>query len=124
MQKSSNTVALVESFLGEIKPDDESNPEPIISDKTNVKIIVDENKDKPIDDSQLPKETLIDNSQMPLKLEEEVSNKIETYKPDTADGFVSVKSESAVKETIDESIVPNVKQASSPPPPPVKRKVS
>lgn len=126
MQKSSNTVALVESFLGEIKPDDESTPEPVLPNKTNVKIIIEENKDKPIDDSQLPKEALIDNVQISLKFEDKVSNKIETCQPNTADVFVSeVKSEITTKETIEASIVPIVEKAPSPPPPPpVKRKVS
>lgn len=115
----------MESFLGEIKPDDDSTLEPVLPNKTKVKIIVEETKDKVIDDSQLPKEALIDSVQTSLKLEDKVSNKIETCQPDTADVFVSeVKSENTTKETIEASTVPIVKKTPSPPPPPVKRKVN
>lgn len=126
LKKSSNTVALVESFLGEIKPDDEGTPEPTLPDKTNLKIMVKENENKPIDDSQPPNETLIINSPFSLKLENEVSNEIKANHQDTTDVCVPVvKSENVAKETIEESIVPIVKRAPSPPPPPpVKRKVS
>lgn len=114
----------MESFLGEIKPDDESTPEPVLPNKTNVKTIVKETKDKVIDDSQLPKEALTDNVQISLKLEDNVSSKIETCQPDTAEMFVSeVKSENTTKEKIESSIVPIVKKTPSPPPP-VKRKVN
>jgi hypothetical protein len=135
LQKSSNTVALVESFLGEFKPDDEGTTESESANKSGVKIEI---KEEPVNDPQPPKESFINNSQNHLK--EEVPNEvIQTDK--TTDCIPVNKSNSPSKEAIEENVVPIVDQPpplhphlipppppmSSPPPlpptPPVKRKV-
>lgn len=128
MQKSSNTVALVESFLGEFKPDDEGTAELVTQDKSNVKIM-DEIKNEAVVDPQPTQETLT-NKTILIKHENKVSNEV-TDQPDITDVHSPVnKSNDTAKETIEESVMHIVEQPPSsppppppPPPPPVKRKV-
>jgi len=126
LQKSSNTVALVESFLGEFKPDDESATEPVPQEKSNVKITVDI-KNEAVDDLQPTQETLINNinNSISIKNENKVSNEV-TDQPVTTDVCLPVQK---LNESIEECIRPVIEQPPSspppppPPPPPVKRKV-
>jgi len=126
MQKSSNTVALVESFLGEFKPDEENATEPATQDKSNAKIMIDI-KNEAIDNPQSTQETLINNinSSISKTQENKVSNQ-----PDTTDVCLPVnKLNETTKESIEEIVMPVKEQPPSspppppPPPPPVKRKV-
>lgn len=126
LQKSSNTVALVESFLGEFKPDYESAAEPATQDKPEVKILTDIKKEA-VDNLQSTQETLINNisDSISKKHENKVSNR-----PDTTDVCLPVdKLNETTKESIEEIIMPVKEQPPSspppppPPPPPVKRKV-
>lgn len=119
MQKSSNTVALVESFLGEFKPDDESTPESVTPDKTIIKVTV-ENKEELLDNLQPLKETLINDSRICLKLENVVSKEINISKSDITDVCEPEnKSDNDVKETVEEYVTPVLEQLPpSPPSPP------
>lgn len=131
LQKSSNTVALVESFLGEFKPDDESVTEPVTQDKSNVKPMVNV-KNEAVDDPQPTQEILINNinNSMSIKNENKVSSEV-TDQPDITDVCPPVhKLDESAKICIEECIRPVVEQPPSspsppppPPPPPVKRKV-
>lgn len=127
LQKSSNTVALVESFLGEFKPDDESAAEHTRQDKPDVKILTDIKREA-VDNLQSTQETLINyiSDSISKKHENKVSNQ-----PDTTDVCLPVdKSNETTKKSIEEIIMPVKEQPPSsppppppPPPPPVKRKV-
>lgn len=111
MQKSSNTVALVESFLGEFKPDDEGTTESETANKSNVKVEI---KEEPVNNPQPPKESSINDSQISMKLKDEVLNEvIQTNK--TTDCLSVNKSNSPSKETLAECVAPIVDQ----PPPPI-----
>jgi len=122
LQKSSNAIALVESFLGEFKPEGEGTAEPVMAEKSNENIIV-KNKEEPVHDSQLSNETSVNDSQISIKLE----NKIKAVEPDTTDVCAPVnKSANDTKETVEKHVapVPVVEPPPpSPPPQPVKRKV-
>lgn len=130
MQKSSNTVALVESFLGEFKPDYEGIPEPVASDNSNIKVTVENNEER-VDNLDPSEEPSINDSQDSVKLESEVFEKIIDNKPDITHVLEPVnKPDNAndAKETIEEYIAPVIEQLPPtppppPPPPPVKRKV-
>lgn len=125
LQKSSNTVALVESFLGEFKPDDEGTPEPKTPDKSAVKLLV-ENQAELCDEPQKSEETMISDSQIPIKLEHDVSVNVEVSEPEISDICVpEIKSDDTTKENIVECVAPIIEQPPPPPPtpPPVKRKV-
>lgn len=130
MQKSSNTVALVESFLGEFKPDDESTPESVTPEKTIIKVTV-ENKEELVDNLQPLKEPAINDSRVCLNLENIVSKEINISKSDITDACEPEnKSENVAKETVEEYIAPVKEQLPlspppppPPPPPPAKRKV-
>ncbi|XP_060841669.1 histone-lysine N-methyltransferase set-26 isoform X1 [Rhopalosiphum padi] len=128
LQKSSNTVALVESFLGEFKPDDEGATELVTQDKSHVKIEVDI-KNEAVDDPQPTQETLV-NKTISIKHENKVSNEV-TDQPDNSDVHSpDNKPNDTSKETIEECVMPVIEQPPSspppppPPPPPVKRKLS
>jgi len=114
---------LVESFLGEFKPDDESATEPVTHEKSKVKITVDI-KNEAVDDPQPTQETLINNITNSISIinENKVSNEV-TDQPVTTDVCPPVHK---LNESIEECIRPVVEQPPSsppPPPPPVKRKV-
>lgn len=114
LQKT-NTVALVESFLGEFKPDDENTPE-----KLNETMIA-ESLEKPVQ-SQPFKEPLNNDFQSPIKQENEASYEVKHNLPPTTNVSEPIcnKPDIAVKETVEECIAPVEEK---PPPPPVKRKV-
>lgn len=123
MQKSSNAVALVESFLGEFKPDEEESPSEPLDNKSNIKMVV-ENQ---VGDSQTSKEEVLSNfSKISKTLENEVSNKMKANQLNTSDVNISVnKYDDALKETVEKCVI-HEKQLlppSPPPPQPVKRKV-
>jgi len=134
LQKSSNTVALVESFLGEFKPDDEGTTELTTQDKSNLKDI-DANKEESVVDqcSKKPfkeEETLINNSQVFIKLEH-ISNELLASEPNSVAVISTLldkdNSDIGLKpiETLEESVLPVAEEPPLPPtpPPPVKRKV-
>lgn len=109
--------------MGEFKPEDESTPEPITAEKSNKKILV-ENKEKSVD-SLSHNETLNNNTQNSIKIENELSN--ETSKPDTTDVCRPVnKPDDAIKENDKKHITPmTIVESHTPPlpPQPVKRRV-
>jgi len=126
-------VALVESFLGEFKPDDESTSEPPTPDKINIKKTVDIKEELATDVPQpsIEENILVSDSQISVELETKVSTEMkekEVKEVVTADIPVpTVKSDVATEETV-ESVAPVVEQPSRPltpppQPPPVKRKV-
>lgn len=117
LQKT-NTVALVESFLGEFKPDNENNQEPVTPDKSNATIV--ENTKEPVK-SQPSKEVLINESTKPIKQENEISNEMKLIQSISSDVCLENESVKITKPFVEESIAPPVEQ--KPPPPPVKRKV-
>lgn len=124
MQKSSNTVALVESFLGEFKPDDEESPSESLDDKSNVKTIAKNH----FDNSQTSKKgSLKYISKMSKTLEDKISNKIKANQLNYADNITKKKYNNAPKEMIEKRVVhknQSLPPKSQPSPPtPVKRKV-
>lgn len=125
LQKSSNTVALVESFLGEFKHDDECL-ESVTPDKSNITNTNEHKEEPPIDKPLACKEehVLVNESQNSLKLENEMKeNEVDTDSiPIPVD-----KPNITTKEITEELVVPVVEQTPlppTPPPPPVKRKVN
>lgn len=132
LQKSSNTVALVESFLGEFKPDDEGTRDSVTLDKSIIKVTV-ENKEELVGNLQPLKETSINDSRVYLKLESVDSKEIIARKLDITDVYEPEKqSDNGVKETVKEYVAPVLEQLPSsppppslaaPPPPPAKRRV-
>lgn len=141
LQKSSNTVALVESFLGEFKPDDDGSTESETANKSDVKMI-DETKEDPVDDSLPPKELFTNDSQISSRLEDKVPNELKVTQTDTIDDCSPVNiCNSPTKDAIKEFIAPILDPPPPPPPtlpapsppmsspppplptPPVKRKV-
>lgn len=130
LQKSSNTVALVESFLGEFKHDDECPSEPVTPDKSNI-TNANENKEEPLIDKSVSckeEHVLVNDSQNSLKLENEISNEIKGNEVDTDNIPMPVdKPNVATKEITEEVVAPVIEQTPlppTPPTPPVKRKVN
>lgn len=130
LQKSSNTVALVESFLGEFKHDDECPSEPVTPDKSNITKANEHKEEPPIDKPLSCKEEhiLVNESQNALELKNEVSNEMKGNEVDTDNIPIPVdKPNIATKEITEELVAPVVEQTPlppTPPPPPVKRKVN
>lgn len=125
LQKSSNTVALVESFLGEFKPDEEGISDPVPSEKPKENLMI-ENMEESLDNvlqSSKEENTVIDSS-ITLKLNDDEIKPVEL---DTADiPIPEDKSDNSAKETIEDPIIAAVEKLSPTPPPPtppVKRKV-
>lgn len=130
-------MALVESFLGEFKPDDEGTSEPATPDKINVNKTV-ENKElitgatDTTDVTLLIKKDVLVNDAQNLKHETGVSIKVEKEEIeeiDTADIPVPADNPDTATDKTIESVAPIVEQPSrlpTPPPqrPPVKRKVN
>lgn len=126
LQKSSNTVALVESFLGEFKHDDEGTSEPVTPEKISVKevLLVENIKEPIINNPQISKETLIDDPQISLKCEDKVLYDVKINQTDT-DVCEPINETHNIKKETEECVAtPIVEQPlPPPPPPPVKRKV-
>lgn len=125
LQKSSNTVALVESFLGEFKPDDEGTPEPVTPDKPiveGVQVLV-ENKE--LCDEPLKSKEIISDSQVSVKLEHDISIEVKVSEPEISDICVpEIKSDDTTKEKVVECVAPIIEQPPPPPPPRKKRRVN
>lgn len=122
MQKSSNTVALVESFLGEFKPDEEETPSESPNDKSNIKTTAENRFEK----SQTSKKrTLKYISKMSKTLENKVSSKIKANQLNYVDNITENKYNDAPKEIIEKRVVHKNQSLppKSQPSPPVKRKV-
>lgn len=112
--------------MGEFKPEDEGTSVSVVAEKCSKKIMV-ETKVKPVHDSQSSNKTTVNDSQISIKYENEVSNKKKDSESCTTDISAPVnKSDNAIKETVEKHITPMPvvePHSPTPPPQPVKRKV-